>query len=344
MATDKIATFIARRSERVGRATRLRPMRASEILDLSLRVYQQMGWTFLKHTVVPALLALAAAIFVWFNVAPVLTTTDHPEDVIAQLGELAAALGLAIVVGIPLVVGALASASATLTLLTSDFMAGNQPNPAAARVRARESIVPLMWVALRVGAFSASGVVLCGVAIGGAALIDAVTHSESLWVALVAGLALFALIPAIGGMLWGLSRYSLAVPAVVLERLGAAQACRRSVALMGGTPSGYDAMHMLWAVLGLITLVILGGLFLSLYALGVHDWVEAARPLGPIAEVLDSAVSLLPWFALIWVVVPVWSTTATLLFYERRIRLEGYDIDALAQEIWRAQPESRFQL
>ncbi|MCO5298282.1 MAG: hypothetical protein M9921_15645 [Fimbriimonadaceae bacterium] len=344
MATDKIATFIARRSERLGRATRLRPMRASEILDLSLRVYQQMGWTFLKHTVVPALLALAAAIFVWFNVVPAFTTTNHPESVTAQLAELAAALGLAILVAVPLVVGALAAASATVTLLTSDFMAGNTPNPAAARARARESVVPLMWVALRVGAFSASGVVLCGVAIGGAALIDATTRSQSLWLPVVVGLAFFALIPAIGGMLWGLSRYSLAVPAVVLERLGAGQACRRSLALMGGRPSGYDTMHMLWAVLGMVTLVILGGLSLSVYLLGIHDWIEMARPLGFVAELLDSAVSLLPWFALIWVAIPVWCTTSTLLFYERRIRLEGYDIDALAQEIWRAQPETRFQL
>lgn len=319
-------------------------MNASEILDLSLRVYQQMGWLFLKHTVAPALLALAAGIFVWSNIVPALTTTQHPESVLAQLGELGASVALAVFVAVPLVVAAFAGASATVTLLTSDFMVGNVPNPSAARSRSWNSIMALMGVALRVGAFSASGVVLCAAVLGGAAMLDAISEGESLWFAVIAGLALLAFVPALGGMLWGLSRYALAVPAVVLEGLPAAEACKRSLALMGGRPSGYDAMRTTWLVLALIALVILAGLYLSMGILGVSDLIAAARPLGLVAEILDAAASLIPWFALIWVTIPVWCTTATLLFYERRIRLEGYDIDSLAQEVWRAQPESRFQL
>jgi len=63
-----------------------------------------------------------------------------------------------------------------------------------------------------------------------------------------------------------------------------------------------------------------------------------------VGVILQKVLELFPLFLAIWIIIPVWCTTTTLLYYERRIRLEGYDILALAQEVWRADRQSRFQV
>jgi hypothetical protein len=47
---------------------------------------------------------------------------------------------------------------------------------------------------------------------------------------------------------------------------------------------------------------------------------------------------------MLWVLIPVWCTTTTILYFERRIRLEGYDIELLARDMVRSRKESRFEL
>ena len=101
---------------------------------------------------------------------------------------------------------------------------------------------------------------------------------------------------------------------------------------------------MLWAVLLMVVIVVWGGLAIGVALFDPDQWI-ARLPIGAAAlAVAKQGFDLLPGFAVIWLTVPVWCTTCTLLFYERRIRLEGYDIDALAKEIWRADRQSRFEL
>jgi hypothetical protein len=48
------------------------------------------------------------------------------------------------------------------------------------------------------------------------------------------------------------------------------------------------------------------------------------------------AFDLIPPFLIIWTLLPVWASVITIVYYERKIRLEGYDIDVLASEISRS--------
>lgn len=326
---------------------RLRPMRASEVLDVSLRVYQALGWPFLKITAIPSLFGLAAAAFVATYVWPALITTSNPDNVHAQVGELGIAVLLAICVAVPLLVVGLAYSAAAVTHLTSDWMAGHVPSERSARITAMRSMPVLLRVSGRVGLISASGLIIAGGMLGAAALLEPSVDSSSVWLGLIAGFAALALFPAAGGFLVGLTVFALAVPSAVLEGGTAKQACQRSRDLLRSAvphPSGYDALRMLWGVLLLVFLMVWGGISIAMSVFEPQRWLDAL-PIGAAGlAVLKQSLDLLPEFAVIWLTVPVWCTTCTLLFYERRIRLEGYDIDALAKEIWRADRQSRFEL
>jgi hypothetical protein len=102
-----------------------------------------------------------------------------------------------------------------------------------------------------------------------------------------------------------------------------------------------------WALVilvGLLFIFILGGITLALNQTGAMDWVRQISPNLPFRPLIIGAIGYLATFLTIWTVIPVWCTTTTILYYERRIRLEGYDIESLAKDIWRADRHSRFEL
>ena len=77
-------------------------MTSSEVIDTAIRIYQQLGWSFLKATVVPSLFIVAALAFIIDYVLPSFFTTKDASNLTTQFGEVAFAVGLAIVVGGPL--------------------------------------------------------------------------------------------------------------------------------------------------------------------------------------------------------------------------------------------------
>jgi hypothetical protein len=60
--------------------------------------------------------------------------------------------------------------------------------------------------------------------------------------------------------------------------------------------------------------------------------------------VVIAGVDLLPYYLAIWTLIPVWATTLTVIYYERRIRLEGFDIEAMASQIKTDDRASRFNV
>ena len=322
-------------------------MRPSELLDLSLQVYQQLGAVFLSHTVLPALMCLGAMTFVATYLLPALSRTADPGSVAVQLEEVAAALGVTMVVALPMLAGSLAYTGAIVTRLTADFMAGAPPVPQRARQAASARMRTLVGISLRVGFVSATSLFAVGGCLVGISLLDSQLASEEVWLGLLAVLATLAVLPAGMMFLWGLSAFGLAVPCAVVEGMGAKDACRRSRTLMRRHPihgSGFDTSWRLWGVLALILIAGVGGLFLSMELFEVQGWVASLRAPRFAINLLQLVLNLLPWFAAIWIMVPVWFTTTTLLYFERRIRLEGYDIQALAREIPRASALPRFEV
>ena len=133
----------------------------------------------------------------------------------------------------------------------------------------------------------------------------------------------------------------------MLEGLKPREAARRSVALMKGIgpiQSGYGNVWTLYVVLFFVSLLVGLGLNGALGMLGFPDRFASHLDNLPYGGLLVEGLRLIPLFLWVWTIVPVWSVTITIIYYERRIRLEGYDIEALAADVWRTDRQNRFEL
>jgi hypothetical protein len=167
---------------------------------------------------------------------------------------------------------------------------------------------------------------------GGAAQKAAATNPQA---AIILGVAMVAfvllLIPTgIYAILMSL-RYSLAVPACVVEDLKARKAIRRSIELAKGA---WGRIFLLALLVGLIKLTLL----LVTQAFVV---VAAVKNHGQIAPGI-SAISQVIGFFTNTFLGPIWATGITLFYYDQRVRKEGYDIEWMMQAAGLTPPEPSF--
>jgi len=135
---------------------------------------------------------------------------------------------------------------------------------------------------------------------------------------LVGVLAIFLLLIvvwAIYAVLMGL-RYSLAVPACVVEGLTARKAMRRSIELSKGSRGRIF-------VLGLLILIIELGLVLLSQGFFIFAAFKNHMVLPVWAQILQQVVG----FVTNSFIGPMYATGLTLFYYDQRIRKEGYDIE-----------------
>lgn len=321
-------------------------MASGEILDTALSVYQALGWTILKLTALPTVFCLASVAFVWEYVLPSFGLTDHPADVKAQVGEAIVTLGIAIGVAGPLFLLGLAYTSGVVVTLVADFMLGRSPNPhsaSAVGLRALTKLLLLLIYELIVGW---SGILIATCLLMASALMPTGGPNDA-WAAAASGSAIvayaagFLILPAV------MVRHALAPAIAVVEGLGHRATARRSVALMKATPwqpSGYSAAWLIAACVGLLLVLLLPGLSAGLGWIGISGEVHLAPTVPLLDQILSRAIVQVPAYLAIWTLVPVWCAGITILYFERRVRLEGYDIEALAGDVRHTDKRSKFEL
>jgi hypothetical protein len=116
-------------------------------------------------------------------------------------------------------------------------------------------------------------------------------------------------------------RYSLAMPACVVEELTTRQAIRRSIELSKGSRG---RIFVLWLLVYAIRML-LGILF------AVPFLIFGLKHLGQPVPLLWLAVSQLFAFFTNTLIGPIYSTGLTLFYYDLRIRKEGFDIEWMMQ-------------
>jgi hypothetical protein len=134
-------------------------------------------------------------------------------------------------------------------------------------------------------------------------------------VTLALGILLFAAM--VYAVLMGL-RYSLAVPACVIEDLKARQAIRRSIDLSKGSRGRIF-------LLGLLVVAIQIGLGLITQLFFIVATFRHHGELSPTIRVLQQLVA----FCTNTFVGPIYATGFTLFYYDQRVRKEGYDIERM---------------
>jgi hypothetical protein len=123
-------------------------------------------------------------------------------------------------------------------------------------------------------------------------------------------------------------RYSLAVPACVVENMKARQAIRRSVELSKGSRGRIFMLGLLVLVIEL-GLVGISQFFLFVLAIKHHGH------LGPVAQTVSQIIA----FFTNTFLGPIYATGITLFYYDQRIRKEGYDIEWMMQAAGLTPPE-----
>jgi hypothetical protein len=153
-----------------------------------------------------------------------------------------------------------------------------------------------------------------------------------LWVAVLLGLGLF-----VGFIITGilliifLVRYSVAVPALVLENLSARQALKRSVALT----SGFLWRLLVVGVLTLLIRVVVVFLCQSPFAIAVMlVTVKGGYP-----SIWLSIPSMLVGGACATATAPLFMIGFALAYYDLRVRKEGFDLQLMMSNLDASQPQ-----
>ena len=217
------------------------------------------------------------------------------------------------------VLSALASA-ATARLISESYL-GREERAGTALRGAVPMIGPLLLVSLGLGlVLMLSAMPAMLMMAGGAVVMVAAEGSGGGATSLLLTLAGFALLVL---PVAAFAALSVATPALIIERIGAGAALSRSWALTRG--SRLRVVGILLVVLVLIMIPFIGlGLLAAM--LGLGGGTEGQQSV--LVLVLTYVVSILltPWFY----------GVLTLLYYDFRVRREGFDLEMLAQQLGEA--------
>lgn len=326
-------------------------MQINEIIDLSIRVYQSLGWPILKATASAAVFMFAGLAFLFDFVFPMFGVTSNASDINVQVGEAVLVVILAICVAAPISLLGLSYATGVIVKFVADYMNGSIPDPDAARRAGQTTLWRLFGVHLFELVVGWAGVLLSIGLLMVSAVINSTANqndaSSADLSALAAGLAIFGFII---GFLWlaiVLSRHALTPAIAVIEQAKPMAAAKRSAQLLkafGSHPSGYGVLFTLICVILILLLLVWPGISAGTAMLSMEDRLESAIGIPYVGSVLIFVVRMAPLYLTVWVLAPVWCATTTILYYERRVRVEGYDVQALAKDAHRHQKSTRFEL
>lgn len=291
------------------------------------RTAQEAGWTF-------ALFFLATAFF-GAVVLPNAFTTSSPENNWVQAGELTAAILGAVLIAAPMLAIAAAYLTGISVTLASQLILGEDLDVKEARARAAKRL----WITSRVIAASLVRLAVLpavtGVCLAASAFASTLGGPLALLFSIVS-VGLFLL----SGLMVPLLLVRLALSPLIsaLEDVPAKEVRLRNRALMRaqwGHPSGLGSIFALAGVCLVLGLLAWGG-----FALGVAIAQALADPLiqqlpNLVRRAVEGSLSLLaPTLALIFVL-PYWSYGLTVIYFDRRVRLEGFDVMTLQEDILR---------
>jgi hypothetical protein len=321
-------------------------MNPTEVFNAALRVYRQLGWTYLRLTLVPSTFCLAGVAFVLEYVIPSLFFTHNAQNTGAQLGEAAGALALAICVGGPLFLIGFSYTSALVISLTSDYMLGNPVSPERAVASARGNFGALMVVAVRELGLASIGAVLGSILMGVGALLSSGSSASTVG-GLLFVIGILGIFVGIAMFIYVITIHSLAPAVIQLEGLGGTKASKRSAYLLKSQlnhPSGTPNFAVCMFYICFAACVEFAGLYAILQMLQAAEHVQGFLSGIPFEGLFISAYSLVPPFVTLWTLLPIYATCVTLVYYERRIRLEGLDIEILAAETQPGLASNRFDV
>lgn len=297
----------------------LRPLGIGEIIDGTVSSMRTHWRTILGATLGVSVIAQTAIVLVQRYALPAPPEIDSHATGSEALRQATESLRYSLLdLAPPLLISMLATIFTTsvLTVVISRSVLGRPVTLSEAWAEARPRLLPLL------------GLTLLLAVMGGAIMTAGVLPGFLIGDTAGAGLTVLGLVAAIAVFLWLSVRFSLAAPALMLERQPIAAALRRSVKLVR------DAWWRTFGVLaltGLLTVVValVVGIPFGLVAVGVDD--------GSLSSFLSGEPTDFGWpFLIVTAIGDVVAATLTyplsagimaLLYVDQRIRREALDLD-----------------
>ncbi|MFD9034351.1 hypothetical protein ACFVZW_24890 [Streptomyces sp. NPDC059567] len=297
----------------------LRPLGMGEILDGAVSTMRTYWRTVLTITVAVAVISQVADILVQRFLVPTPPAIDpnaSPDEAMAQLGD---SLQTSLVGSIPailiLLMATLVSA-ALLTVVISRAVLGRPVSIGAAWQEARPRLLRLLGLTLLLPVMSAA--IVFGAMLPGILLGD-VTGGALVVLGAIAGVVV---------VVWLMIRFSLASPALMLERQGVLQSMKRSAKLVQGSwwrIFGITLLtQLLLLIVGMIITVPFAILAIVVDGEGFSGLASGSTPefgwsfliITGIGGVITSAVTY-----------PISAGVTVLLYVDQRIRREALDLE-----------------
>lgn len=346
MTNNPLDRYSNRRSRFSAIGSLMRPMTSGQIIDAGLQLYRAAGGIMLKHTALPAFFSFAGLVFLFEYVFPMFWQTNTPDSIEGQVGEAVVVILIGLFVAGPVILLGISSASGVIVKLVADMMQGAIPDPAGAVQSGRKTLKALLGLHM-IELLASCWMLLLSLGLLMFSALLGPGDSVSMMSGVSAFMGTIGIMIGLLVFLWVLGRHALTAPATVLEGLRPIAAAKRSLALLKAPPnqsSGLSTLTLLFLLIPLIALLLLPGYYLSLGMAGLNVWLDDTVKIPYFGTVVSKVVQLIPLYLGVWVIVPVWCTTITILYFERRVRHEGFDIQVLARQVWRSDRTTRFEL
>ncbi|OKJ76005.1 glycerophosphoryl diester phosphodiesterase membrane domain-containing protein [Streptomyces sp. CB02460] len=297
----------------------LRPLGIGEILDGAVSTMRAHWRTVLGITLAVSVIAQAAILLIQHYLLPDPPSVDSNATGSEALRQATESLRYSLLdLAPPLLISMLATIFTTsvLTVVISRSVLGRPVTLSEAWAEARPRLLPML------------GLTLLLAVMGGAIMTAGILPGFLIGDTAGAGLALLGLLAATAAFLWLSVRFSLAAPALMLERQSVAASMRRSVKLVR------DAWWRTFGVLALtwlLTLIVgvVVGIPFGIVAVGVDDGTLSSFLSGEATEfgwpfLIVSAIGDVIAAAITY---PLSAGVMALLYVDQRIRREALDLD-----------------
>jgi hypothetical protein len=282
----------------------LRPLQVGEILDAAIKIYRARFGTLVKivFVVTAPVEVLSALVSLSLSPGTVSTTNPLTGETNIDVSNLVGATSAAVLVAILSIIASQLATAASLKAVSATYL-GEEDDWQGSLRFALSKLGPLLWLTFLLIVLGAAGIAICVllvVVLGG-----------------LGGLLIFGL------FLFGVYLYvswSVAVPALLLEDYRGIAAFRRSRQLVKGRWWPVFGAVVVTLILSAVVGFIVQGLALGAVISSDNTAVEA------IVSAIGSIVSST-------LVTPFAAAVYALLYFDLRVRKEGFDLEVLARSL-----------
>lgn len=321
------------------------PLQSTELMDAATSLYRQGGFELLRNLLIPATIAFGLLAISYHLFFSKLFSPSATESAVAQAQEVVSSMFLATTLALPPIFLSLSYMAAFVSLYASDLHLGLRPNTLAIGTTILRKLPRLAALNFILFLRTFIGVIFtAALLLTSAVLTDMYAGQDSI-APLLSFLGVVGILCSPIVALFFASRDSLAPIVLMHESAGITSALKRSQYLTTAR-----SMRRSGSFLGLVVICIIF-YFIIWLGLGIPvDYLQeflqtqGVDTSGFLARTAYQMVASLDVFVAFLLVLPIFICGQTIIYFERRTHLEGYDIELLAQEVWKHARQVEFDV